>query len=117
MAKIYIIDDDTDLLEILEIWFGVQGFEVVVDYNAEALLKGSEQNATVYLIDINLAGHNGLALISKIQEANKTAKVMMMSANIPDRKKVMDMGAQGFMEKPFDLEKLADSIRSIISVQ
>jgi DNA-binding response OmpR family regulator len=78
---IHIIEDDTDILDILNIFFKRKGYRVIADFNGNDLDLLGEPCPEVYLIDINLIGKSGLDICKQIKKECSHVPVVLMSAN------------------------------------
>lgn len=112
MSKILIIEDDTDINEMLKQLLTLNGYEVISAYSGtEGLLL---HNATVDLIllDLMLPGKNGDEIIDDLQE-KKLVPIIVMTAihDIEKKLDLFDMGADDYITKPFHNDELLARIR------
>ena len=114
MAKILVVDDETDLEVLIKQKFRKQirsnEYEFVFAYNGkEALDKlGQESEVDLVLSDINMPEMDGLTLLSKIHELNPLLKAVMVSAygDMDNIRTAMNRGAFDFITKPINFEDL-----------
>jgi adenylate cyclase len=114
MAKILVVDDETDLELLIKQKFRRKIreniYEFVFALNGEdALQKISEHpDLDVILSDINMPVMDGLSLLSRLPEANPMVKAVMVSAygDLPNIRVAMNRGAFDFVFKPVDFEDL-----------
>ena len=68
------------------------------------------------ILDINLPGRDGYYLLRKLREAEKKIPVLILTARIAvdDRISALDLGADDYLVKPFDLRELAARSRALI---
>ncbi|MGH9588305.1 MAG: sigma-54-dependent transcriptional regulator [Acidobacteriaceae bacterium] len=117
--RILIIDDEAAIRESLETLLGLEGYEVEVAVNGEAGLDRIEENSyDLVLLDLALPGKNGLEILPLIRERHPSLPVIMITAygkveNVVD---AIRSGAQNFVQKPWDNEKLLADIRSAIGL-
>lgn len=117
--RILIIDDEAAIRESLETLLGLEGYEVEIAVNGEAGLARIEENSyDLVLLDLALPGKNGLEILPLIRERHPSLPVIMITAygkveNVVD---AIRSGAQNFVQKPWDNEKLLADIRSAIGL-
>ncbi len=115
--RILIIDDEAAIRESLETLLVLEGYTVETAINGEAGLLAIERNAyDLVLLDLALPGKNGLEILGIIRERHASLPVIMITAygkvdNVVD---AIRTGAQNFVQKPWDNEKLLADIRSAI---
>ena len=119
MAKILVVDDETDLEMLIKQKFRRQireqqyEFTFASDGN-EALAKIEQQPDTdIVLSDINMPGMDGLTLIGKLSEANPLTKSIIVSAygDMENIRTAMNRGAYDFLCKPVNFEDLDVTIQ------
>lgn len=112
--RILIIDDDSRNIFALKAVLSSKGFECLVSHSAlEALdlLRGSEQVDAI-LLDMmmpDMDGYQAIPLIRQIGK-RKDAPVIAVTAQAMsgDREKCLAAGADGYISKPIDVDKLLD---------
>ncbi len=115
--KILIIEDEVALLTILQIRLSQANFEVFTasDGNAGGDLATTVK-PDVILLDIMMPGKDGFTLLRELKGNEETCNIPVIVVTAKDR--IEDActleGAQGFIMKPFDYQKLEDSINSIL---
>src|ERR1700733_5009722 len=115
--QILIIDDEAAIRESLETLLALEGYAVETAVNGEEGLVAIERNAyDLVLLDLALPGKNGLEILALIRERYPSLPVIMITAygkvdNVVD---AIRTGAQNFVQKPWDNEKLLADIRSAI---
>jgi DNA-binding NtrC family response regulator len=115
--RILIIDDEAAIRESLETLLTLEGYAVEMAVNGEDGLLAIERNAyDLVLLDLALPGKNGMEILAIIRERNASLPVIMITAygkvdNVVD---AIRTGAQNFVQKPWDNEKLLADIRSAI---
>src|ERR1700757_1018991 len=115
--RILIIDDEAAIRESLETLLSLEGYVVETATNGEEGLDQIQQNIyDLVLLDLALPGKNGLEILQLLRELQPALPVIMITAygkvdNIVD---AMRLGAQNFVQKPWDNDKLLADIRSAI---
>ncbi|HEY0162549.1 MAG TPA: sigma-54 dependent transcriptional regulator [Edaphobacter sp.] len=117
-TRILIIDDEAAIRESLETMLTLEGFSVTLATEGNS---GMEQLARSHydllLLDLSLPGESGLDLLPRIVELYPTLPVIMITAfgtmgNVVD---AIRAGAENFVQKPWDNEKLLADIRTAIA--
>jgi class 3 adenylate cyclase len=114
MAKILVVDDETDLEVLIKQKFRKQirnnEYEFIFAYNGrEALEKlGQEPDTDLVLSDINMPEMDGLTLLSRLHELNPLLKAVIVSAygDMDNIRTAMNRGAFDFITKPINFEDL-----------
>lgn len=115
--KILVVEDDTDLREILT--RSLKKERYVVETAAD--LRSARQKAFVYeydaiLLDIMLPDGSGLDLLRELSERGRRVNVIILSAkdSIDDKVAGLELGADDYLPKPFHLAELHARIRSLL---
>ena len=115
---ILIIDDEAAIRESLETLLALEGYRVDTAVDGEIGLDRIGQHAyDLVLLDLALPGRNGIEILASIRDRNPDLPVIMLTAygtvdNVID---AIRGGAQNFVQKPWDNEKLLADIRSAIA--
>ncbi len=114
--RILVVEDDPILADGLEVGLGLAGATVDCLGNcadARAALATTLFDAVV--LDLMLPDGSGLDLLRDIRAAGDRTPVLLLTAldETPDRIRGLDMGADDYLGKPFDLDELAARIRAI----
>jgi len=115
---ILVIDDEASIRETLETLLELEGYGVEMAIDGEAGLSRIEQRPyDLVLLDLALPGKNGIEILELIRERSPDLPVIMLTAygtvdNVVD---AMHAGAQNFVQKPWDNEKLLADIRTAIA--
>ena len=116
MEKILIIDDDTQLTELIIEFLSSYKYNVVAKHTPETGLEYFyEKGANVIILDIMLPGMDGFQVLRKIRE-NLSTPVIMLTARgeVTDRIVGLELGADDYLPKPFEPRELLARIQSII---
>jgi len=117
--RILIVDDEKDIVESVQFSLEFEGFECLVAYDGEeALLKAKSENPDLILLDIMLPKINGYQVcrLLKSDEKYKHIPIIMLTAKAQESDKFwgMETGADDYMTKPFELEKLIQKIQGYL---
>lgn len=120
MKKILIVDDEPNIIMSLEYALQKNGFEVFVARDGqEALDILKKKVPDLVLLDIMMPNVDGYETLQKIKKNEKLAavKVLFLSAkNKPaDIEKGLQLGAVGYVTKPFSLKKMITEINELLS--
>jgi DNA-binding NtrC family response regulator len=112
-ATILVVDDERNILTSVSRALGLEGYEVEVAGSAEiALAKLAKQTFDAILLDVQLPGIDGLAMLDELRRLEITTPVIMMSghASIEIAMEATRRGADDFIEKPIGSDRLALSL-------
>lgn len=115
-ARILVVDDVADNVEILRMRLGALGYEIVVAEDGEqALAKVAETVPDLVLLDIMMPGEDGLSLCRHLTET-KNLPVILLTARgeAMDRIVGLEIGADDYVAKPFEPRELVARIRSVL---
>ncbi|MDE5894098.1 MAG: response regulator transcription factor [Acetatifactor sp.] len=104
MAKILIIEDDTDINNLLAKIMGRQGHEAVQAFSGtEGKLRLELEQYDLMLLDLMLPGMMGEELIREIRRTDPDLPIIVLSAKsaLEDRVSVLELGADDYLVKPF----------------
>ena len=111
--KILIVDDDTDLLELLVIRLNAAGYKTEAVQSAEAALNYLDVSRPQLVIsDMQMSGMDGMQLFDHIHRTLPTLPVIILTAHgtIPDAVAAVQRGVFGYLAKPFDSKTLLANI-------
>jgi DNA-binding NtrC family response regulator len=121
LARLLVVDDDSDIVQVLKLGLLKNRFLVSAFTNPEEALKTFQSHSEDYclmLSDIRMPGMSGIKLARKVKEINPKVKVVLMTSfEIRDNefsKEFPSMHVDGFVQKPIGLKDLANKISSVI---
>lgn len=115
MERILVIDDDTELCELLQDYLSGEGFQVdVVHRGDQGAEVATRQPYDLVVLDVMLPGLNGFDVLRKIRETSRIP-VMMLTARGEDIDRIvgLELGADDYLPKPFNPRELVARIRAI----
>ncbi|HHD15400.1 MAG TPA: response regulator [Euryarchaeota archaeon] len=119
MARVMIVDDETELLALYSEMLTVFGHEIIAAVtNGEEAIKKYEELKTkpdLIILDHRMPIRNGLETAAEILSQDPDEKIIFISADSSIRKAALDIGAIDFLEKPFVLKSLRDSVQRALS--
>lgn len=115
MLDIIIVEDNREIAMLLCDFLRKENYTVSVAESGEKGLELFERyGAKLFIIDIMLTGKDGFYVCSKIRETSNTHILIASSrTEKEDKLKGLNMGADDYIEKPFDLDILLAKIRGI----
>lgn len=117
MAKVLVIEDDQDILDVLVYVLQDDGFEVVTSTNSSILKNIGQIKPDIILLDEWLAAEekgSDLCRTLKSNQATSRIPVLLVSALTPIESVVAEANADGYIKKPFDIEMIAPTIRAVL---
>lgn len=117
--KILVVDDDPAIRNLVYRYLIKQNYEVKSAEDGEtALVLFREFQPDLVILDINLPDTTGFVLCKQMQSYNDVFVLMLTSlADEADVVKALDLGADGYLTKPFGLVELSARIRAILKRQ
>lgn len=114
--RVLVVDDDPSVREMLDDYLGEQGFEAVVaDSAATARHLLEDARPDVVLLDVGLPGEDGLSLARFIRERYDLGIIIVSGAgDTVDRIIGLEVGADDYVAKPFDLRELKARLKSVL---
>lgn len=118
MQKIFVVEDDENIRNLVKVALEGFGYQVICFENAEnALDLIEEENPEMAIFDLMLPGMDGLEAISKIRnEFTSNIPLIILTAKDKEYDKVvgLDGGADDYITKPFGVLELAARVRSLL---
>ena len=115
--KILVIEDESDLLKTIEDFLIREGYVCEVAENfGKAQAKLSIYEYDVVLLDIGLPDGNGLELLETVRRFQDRSGIIIISAknSLDDKIAGLDLGADDYMTKPFQLSELNSRIKALL---
>ena len=115
MTDILIVEDNKELSKLLTDFLRAEGYTVsAVDSGERALQLFERYGARLVVLDINLPDVNGFAVCSKLRE-NADTPIIIVSCRTEKEDKLngFDLGADDYIEKPYDIDILIAKIKGI----
>ena len=110
--KILVVDDDESILEVIQIVLESEGYQIQISMNGECFQNFTGNFPDLILLDVLLSGEDGREICKQLKRNLATAHipVVMLSAH-SDASKLADVsGADDFLEKPFDVDVLIETV-------
>jgi DNA-binding response OmpR family regulator len=117
--KIFVIDDEKDIREILKVNLTGENYDVTTFKSADDALKGlSGEIPDLIILDIMMDGKDGLQFCREIRTFEKymNIPVIFLSAKSEEFDKVLglELGGDDYMTKPFSIKELKSRIKAVL---
>jgi len=113
---ILVVDDNPDNAHIIRDYLEARGFPITVAYNGDDALKAFEEvKPALVLLDVMMPGRDGWQVCRDIKQhptLGRNVRVVMVTAldDWVNKRQALQTGADDFVEKPFELSKLAATV-------
>ena len=116
MPRILIVEDEEKLARFVELELSHEGYEVDKAFDGrDGLAKLESGVYDLALLDIMLPGLNGLEVLRRARRTVDTPVIMLTARDsVMDKVTGLDMGAEDYMTKPFEIEELLARIRAAL---
>jgi DNA-binding response OmpR family regulator len=112
-AKVLIVDDEKDFLDIMAERMGAQGMDVSTATSAEDALEMVRTGSyDAVIMDFMMPEMDGFTALKLFKEARPDVPIIFLTANVPEKKciEAIKLGAMDIIEKPADLNFLTQKI-------
>ena len=117
-ARILVVDDEQDLLEILKFNLETEGYEVVTATSAEDALQLDIASFDLLLLDVMMGGMSGFAMARQLKDNPSTSQVpiIFLTARDTENDTVtgFNLGADDYISKPFSLREVMVRVRAVL---
>ena len=114
--KILIVDDDSNIAELISLYLMKECYETKIVGDGEEALSAVESfEPDLILLDLMLPGMDGYQVCREVR-SSKDIPIIMLSAKgeIFDKVLGLEMGADDYMEKPFDSKELVARVKAVL---
>jgi two-component system phosphate regulon response regulator OmpR len=115
-ATVLTVDDDADLQVVMRHYLEQEGYRFHTALNgAEMMEKLETAHPDIILLDLLLPDNDGLTLLGHIRSKSKAAVIVVSGKdNTTDRIVGLEMGADDYLTKPFEMRELAARIKAVL---
>ena len=116
LPTILVVDDNQDNTDIIQHYLEVRGYPITVAHNGdEALALFETVRPSIVLLDVMMPGRDGwevCRLMKQHRELGRNVRIIMVTAldEWDDKRQALQTGADDYVEKPFDLSRLASAV-------
>jgi CheY-like chemotaxis protein len=113
MARVLIIDDDDDIVDLLRRLLTQEGYQVQSALGHAAVALAADWQPDLILLDLMMEGLDGEAIKRRLRAQGRTADlpIIVMSAAQAVHEIARQMDVQGVIAKPFDINELLDWVQ------
>lgn len=113
---IYVVDDDEAVANLVFQNLKFQGYRVQVFYSGESMLAELQHGfPDLIILDIMMPGIDGVEVARRLREFSSVPILMLSIKNdVSLKATVLDLGADDYLTKPFDIAELSARIRAIL---
>lgn len=114
---VLVVDDEPELRSLLSTYLGRNGMDVSVAENAaQARAHVAQRVPAMVVLDVNMPGENGLSLARWLRETHPAMGILMLTslADSVDRIVGLELGADDYVPKPFELRELLARVRALL---
>ncbi len=113
-GKILIVEDEKKIARLIQLELEYEGYETATAHTgADGLSLFQGQQFDLLILDVMLPGLSGLEVLRRIRANSQFTPVILLTArdSLPDKISGLDLGANDYMTKPFEIEELLARIR------
>ncbi|MFT4401243.1 two-component system response regulator YkoG [Bacillus sp. SW14] len=116
-GHILIVEDEEKIARVLQLELEYEGYSVTMKHNGtEGLNAAAEGGYTLVLLDVMLPGLSGLEVLRRLRKTDSQTPVILLTArdSVPDKVTGLDIGANDYVTKPFEIEELLARTRAAL---
>lgn len=116
-GHILIVEDEEKIARVLQLELEYEGYSVTIKHNGtEGLDAAAKGGHSLVLLDVMLPGLSGLEVLRRLRKTDQQTPVILLTArdSIPDKVTGLDIGANDYITKPFEIEELLARIRAAL---
>ena len=114
--RILVVEDEETLARFVELELNHEGYEVQKAFDGRTgLMMALEGECDLILLDVMLPGMSGLELLRRLRKEKQTPVILVTARDaVMDKVTGLDMGADDYITKPFEIEELLARIRAAL---
>ncbi|MBR4994072.1 MAG: response regulator transcription factor [Lachnospiraceae bacterium] len=114
--KILIVDDDNNIAELISLYLTKECYETMIVNDGESAVTAVDTFApNLILLDLMLPGIDGYQVCREVRMKSQTPIIMLSAkGEIFDKVLGLEMGADDYMEKPFDTKELVARVKAVL---
>lgn len=115
-GKILIVDDDTNICELLRLYIEKEGFSTVLAHDGEqALQQFNKEQPNLVLLDIMLPKLDGWQVCREIRKTSDCPIIMITAkGEVFDKILGLELGADDYVVKPFEAKEIVARVRAVL---
>jgi DNA-binding response OmpR family regulator len=118
--RVLVADDNPDILFLLRTNLDAAGFETITVTDGEMALQAIEERSPdVLLLDLMMPVLDGWGVLERLEEQGSDLPIIVVSASdsAANIQRATELGATGYVTKPFNLRGLIDMIRGVLGAE
>lgn len=114
--KILIVDDDSNIAELISLYLIKECFETLIVGDGESALQAFRTfQPDLILLDLMLPGIDGYQVCREVRAVSDTPVIMLSAkGEVFDKVLGLELGADDYMEKPFDSKELVARVKAVL---
>ena len=116
--KILVVDDESDICEILKYNLETEGYEVTTAFSAEEALELPLQEYSLILLDVMMGEMSGFQLVRRLKNDVSTARIPVIFITALDGEdnlvKGLNIGADDYIAKPLSMKEVMARVRAVL---
>jgi DNA-binding response OmpR family regulator len=113
--RLALIDDDSEILQLLSQYMSQQGYEVSPFTDGESFLAADISQFSLAILDLSLPGIDGLSVCRQLRQSSDLPVIMLTAASDDlDRILGLELGADDYMGKPFNPRELLARVKALL---
>ncbi len=116
MSKILIVDDESNIIELLRLYLEKEGYSTVsARSGTEALTRFSQDNPDLIILDIMIPEPDGWQVCREIRKTSSVPIIMLTAkAETFDKVLGLELGADDYLTKPFEAKELVARVKAVL---
>lgn len=117
MTTILVVDDEPAMVGMVAALLGSEGYEVVTAYDGDtALRRCADEHPDLVILDRQMPRLTGDQVVERLRALGSSTPVLMLTGErgSDERAKLLDAGADDYLEKPFGKKELAARVRALL---
>lgn len=115
--KIYIVDDDINILDLLKLYFDKEGYKVSVFSSGKEMVSQLDKATPpdIIVLDVMMPEMDGFDVLREVRKNLKTPVIMLTAkGDTFDKVLGLELGADDYMVKPFDSKELLARVKAVL---
>lgn len=116
-ARVLVVDDETNIVELLSVSLKFQGFEVFTAANGPAALdRAREVKPDAVILDVMMPGMDGFGVLRRLRADGIDAPALFLTARdtVADKVAGLTLGGDDYVTKPFSIEEVVLRLRALV---
>ena len=115
-SKILIVDDDSNICELLRLYLEKDGFDTIIAVDGESAVKlANTEKPDLMLLDIMLPKMDGWQVCREIRKTSELPIIMLTAKGETfDKVLGLELGADDYVSKPFDTKEVVARVKAVL---